>query len=61
MNSTTRWQYKVEKMAPVIFSSIKKEALEASLNSLGREGWELVSVTMPTAIAGITLYLKRPI
>lgn len=42
-----RWEYKVIKYSKRSFFSgtIDPEAFEVELNSYGREGWELVSVT----------------
>lgn len=53
-----KWDYKVIGLK----GNIKKD--EASLKSLGRYGWELVSVTIPslarsTGTANATAYLKR--
>jgi len=55
-----RWEYKVIKYSKRNFFSgtIDPEAFEAELNSYGREGWELVSVTQ-NQMAIVVAVFKR--
>ncbi len=55
---TSQWVYKFITVAPD-FISIKPEKIEAALNKLGKEGWELVSVVQ-TGMAH-NFYLKKPV
>lgn len=43
-----RWEYKVERIRPAIFGTADKQnaQIEARLNRLGLDGWELVNVIM---------------
>lgn len=51
-----RWLYKVALVKPQ-FLGLKPEQVEATLASLGQQGWELVSVIQTGMNA--TLYLKK--
>jgi hypothetical protein len=48
----TQWEYQVE-------LAVHPDAVTQALDSMGEEGWELVSVIYTSD--GIDLYLKRPI
>ncbi len=59
--SETRWQYLVALGAG---SGVKPERHTTQLDSLGAQGWELVSVTgleMGGNTGGVVMYLKRPL
>jgi hypothetical protein len=60
MGFDMRWEYKVIKFSKRSFFSgtIDPEAFEAELNNLGRDGWELVSVTQ-NQMAITVAVLKR--
>lgn len=51
-----RWLYKVVMVKPK-FLGLNPEQIEATLASLGQQGWELVSVVQLGM--GATLYLKK--
>ena len=53
-----RWSYKVVALKPQFFGT-KAEPIEATLASLGQQGWELVSVTHVGV--QVMLYLKKEI
>ena len=43
-----KWEYKIE-----------EDASEARLNELGKDGWELVGVSIKPSLVGYRFYLKR--
>ena len=49
-NMMQKWEYKIE-----------ENASEARLSELGKDGWELVAVSMKTSLMGYRFYLKRPV
>ena len=54
-----RWTYKVvEVKAP--FLVLKSEVLQDTLNQLGLQGWELVSVVQASPADATRLYFKKP-
>jgi hypothetical protein len=55
-----RWEYKVIKFSKRSFFSgtIDPEAFETELNSLGREGWELVSVTQNQMAIAVAVFKR---
>jgi hypothetical protein len=64
MGFDMRWEYKVIKFSKRSFFSgtIDPEAFEAELNNLGRDGWELVSVTqnqMAISVNEVTVFEKH--
>ena len=56
-----RWEYKTFSFKKRSFftSIIDAEAFQAQLNELGRDGWELVSVTQSGTLLGILVVMKR--
>ncbi len=60
MPEPTGWEYRVQSVGG--FFSTKDEVVEAALNELGEEGWELVSAFV-TQNSGskVTLVAKRPL
>lgn len=49
-----QWEYKVLEEKPST-----SNALESRLNTLGREGWEVISVFTPSASYRLQVLLKR--
>ncbi|TWI07334.1 DUF4177 domain-containing protein [Aerolutibacter ruishenii] len=55
-----RWQYHVVDLPPRMFETMP-ERLQAELDRLGAEGWELVSVVqVPTLTDYARLFFKQP-
>jgi hypothetical protein len=52
-----RFSYQVVTVKPRVFSERQAEDIQAELNRLGAQGWELVAVQATGA--GTRLYLKR--
>lgn len=52
-----RWEYKVASLPP---SKSQRDAHVALLNSLGSDGWELVTVADPGE-SGWVAWFKRPV
>ncbi len=53
-----RWEYKV--FAPGgVLKSVKPEAVEAQLNELGQEGWEMAGIGALENTGKLLIVLKR--
>ena len=62
----TGWQYrtlKLEQDVGFFHSSINFPALDAKLNEIGLEGWELVNViyAIENSLGFVIAFLKRPL
>jgi len=55
-----RWSYQVVELKPGTWGGFKSEAMQAELNRMGGQGWELVSVAMPAALSPALMVFKRP-
>ena len=55
----TRWSYKVVEIPVNLFGGKLTENVQAELDSLGAQGWELVSVVQTSAVESVRLYLKK--
>lgn len=55
-----RWTYQVVEIRSRLFGNTA-EVVQAELNRVGAQGWELVSVTQPNHAHPIRLYLKKPL
>ena len=53
------WEYHVESVGS--FWGFKDETMDALLNELGEEGWELASAFSPESSGKVVLILKRPL
>lgn len=53
-----RWSYQIVEIKPRLFVN-PVEQIQAELNRLGAQGWELVSVTQPNHVNPIRLFLKK--
>lgn len=59
--TSTNWNYKVHEVKPKsMFSTLDSETLEAELNRLGNQGWELVAIRSAEASSKLKLIMKRP-
>ena len=54
-----RWQYKVVEFGTTLMGSLKPEEMQAQLDTLGAQGWELVSVTHALPSNHMLAVLKR--
>ncbi|MCD9098396.1 DUF4177 domain-containing protein [Luteimonas fraxinea] len=54
-----RWQYKVEEIKVSLLGGIKPTDIEARLQSLGLQGWELVNAVYAAPVGPTLLFLKR--
>jgi hypothetical protein len=46
-----KWEYKI----------VEKSISDSTLNELGKEGWELISVVIRATWIGHLFYFKRPV
>lgn len=54
-----RWNYLVVEIKPSMWGTYKPETLQEELNKHGKQGWELVNITMPTPLATGLLTFKK--
>lgn len=57
----TRWSYEVLELTPNMLGPSMAEKLAEELNRLGRQGWELVSMTQVTPFDHVRLVLKKAV
>jgi hypothetical protein len=53
------WEYRVQTIGR--FYGTKDEAIEATLDEWGAEGWEAINVFTPEGSGKITIVAKRPL
>lgn len=56
---SNRWSYQVIQVKPGTWGGFKTESMQAELNRLGAQGWELVSIAMPHVFSPAMLVFKR--
>lgn len=56
---SARWQYKVMEIPFKMFGAGFTERMQAELDRLGPQGWELVSVVQTMAADSVRMVLKR--
>jgi hypothetical protein len=61
MVELTLWEYRVLALGPRRFGSPKDEEIEAILNELGAEGWEVIQAQVPDAGGRWRVVAKRPL
>lgn len=56
-----RWEYKIFTFKKLSFftSAIDADAFQTQLNELGRDAWELVSVTRSGTASSVLVVMKR--
>ncbi len=59
MPEQTQWEYRVKTIGR--FWGTRDEAIEATLNAWGEEGWEAVNVYTPEGSGKVTIVAKRPL
>jgi predicted RNA-binding protein with PIN domain len=60
MVEQTQWEYRVKTIGSSIMGT-KDEAIEATLNEWGEEGWEAINVYTPDGSGKVTIVAKRPL
>jgi hypothetical protein len=60
MKSILQWEYHVLTLGST-FSQPKDEDVEATLNELGEEGWEVVAVSNQEGSNKVRIVAKRPL
>lgn len=60
MVEAQQWEYYVETIGSV-WSSVKDENLEAALNELGQEGWQVFTVEQVPNSNKIRVVARRPL
>ena len=59
--NASRWSHQLVEIKPRMFGiSHKREIVQAELDRMGNQGWELVSVAQGNGLEPIRLYFKRP-
>ncbi|GAB6197388.1 DUF4177 domain-containing protein [Lysobacter xanthus] len=56
---STRWNYKVVELSFKMFGGKFVERVQAELDKLGAQGWELVSVVQASPADATRLYFKK--
>ena len=54
-----RWSYQLIEIKPRFLGS-NREQIQAELDRMGNQGWELVSATQAQALESMKLFFKRP-
>ena len=61
MAEPTLWEYRVVTLGRRPFGSVNDEEVEAFLNELGAEGWEVIGAQVPYGGTGWKVVAKRPL
>ncbi|WP_407352296.1 DUF4177 domain-containing protein [Luteimonas sp. R10] len=57
---SSRWNYKVVEIKPGLLGGMKAERIQAELDRLGAQGWELVNLAFAGPMSPAILVLKKP-
>ena len=60
MAESTRWEYIIQTFGTT-WHALKDDQLQAALNSLGEQGWEVFSVEKSEGSNKVRLAAKRPL
>ncbi len=60
MADVTLWEYRVVTLGSA-WNTLKDEAIEAALNELGAEGWEVIRAEVPHEGVRWKIVAKRPL
>ncbi|HSF80175.1 MAG TPA: hypothetical protein VLA49_03015 [Anaerolineales bacterium] len=60
MKPPAQWEYRVETLG-TFWSGVKDELLEALLDEMGEEGWEVFSIENPPNSNKLRIVSKRPL
>ena len=60
MSEQTRWEYQVLSIGSA-WKGVKDEQLQAVLNEVGAQGWEVVSIHTPGQSPKVIIVAKRPL
>ncbi len=58
-NELLKWEYRVQTIGSIF--GTKDENIEALLNEMGEEGWEITHVYTPEGNGKVTIVAKRPL
>jgi len=58
MTDTGKWEYRVETFGSAM-RSVRLEELQAAMNALGEEGWEVLAVHQPQNSNKFWVFAKR--
>lgn len=58
-NELLKWEYRVQTIGSIF--GTKDENIEALLNEMGEEGWEVTHVYTPEGSGKVTIVAKRPL
>jgi hypothetical protein len=61
MAEPTLWEYRVVTLGGSPFRTVKDEEIEAGLNELGAEGWEVIRAEVPEGGVRWKVVAKRPL
>lgn len=60
MSGNTQWEYHIELLGSA-FRGTKPDELEAYLNLVGEEGWEVINLHHPPNSNKVWITMKRPL
>jgi hypothetical protein len=60
MSGNLQWEYRIEQLGSA-FRGTKPDALEAYLNQVGSEGWEVINLHHPPNSNKVWITMKRPL
>lgn len=55
----SNWDYRVVELKPNLVGTLKPQMVQEELTKLGRQGWELVTLSQPPMSAAIAVLKKE--